>query len=132
MTAMNDTDETHNPWPEALRRTGDSLLGLAQTRVELLSVEFQEEKLRAISGIIWLGIALALGVAGLMLALGALALYLWETTGYAGVVGLALACLGGGGGILWGMRRRIHSGPLPFAETIAEFRKDRECLRSER
>jgi uncharacterized membrane protein YqjE len=84
------------------------------------------------SRFIWLGVAGALGAAGLLLGLGALALFLWETTRYAGVVGLALACLAGAGGMAWTLWNRIYAGPVPFAETIAEFRKDRECLRRER
>lgn len=127
---MGDADPKPAGWFEALRRAGDSLLGLIQTRFELFTVELQEEKLRAVKLLVWLGIALALGVAGLLLGLGALALFLWQVAGYAGVVGLALAALAAAAGIVWAIRRQLRSGPLPFHQTIAEFKKDRQWLRN--
>jgi uncharacterized membrane protein YqjE len=126
---MGEGDPKPAGWLELLRRAGDSLLGLVQSRLELFTVELQEEKLRALGLLVWLGLALVLGAAGLLLGLGALALFLWEMTGYAGLVGLALVTLASAAGLLWAMRRRIRRGPLPFSQTIAEFRKDRECLR---
>lgn len=126
---MGDTDPQPAGWFEPLRRAVDSLLGLIQTRFELFTVELQEEKLRAVKLLIWVVAALALGVAGLLIGLGALALFLWQIAGYAGVVGLALAALAAAAGMLWVIRRQLRSGPLPFNQTIAEFKKDRECLR---
>jgi uncharacterized membrane protein YqjE len=126
---MSDAEHQPGGWLDSLRRTVDSLLGLAQTRVELFAVELQEEKLRAINVLVGLGIALALGVAGLLVGMGALALFLWELAGYAGLVALALGALAGSAGVFWAIRNQLQRGPPPFGETIAEFRKDRECLR---
>ncbi|HYD85257.1 MAG TPA: phage holin family protein [Opitutus sp.] len=113
----------------SLRRIGASLLGLAQTRIELFSVELQEEKLRLLNLLVWFSVAMALAVAGLLVAIGALGLFLWETAGYAGLVGLVVVTLGGAAGLLWMLRRRILRRPAPFAETAAEFKKDLESLR---
>lgn len=110
------------------RRVGTSLLGLLQTRVEIFSVELREEKLRAINLLLWLAVALSLAVAGILLSLGILGLFLWRQFGYAGVIGLALVTLAGSAGVLWWIRRRIVRGPEPFATTIAEIGKDIECL----
>lgn len=127
------TDESSSPGLAAsLRRMGRSLLGLAQTRIELFSVELQEEKLRVLDLLLWLSVAMALGIAGLILGIGALGLFLWETWGYAGLVAVIVAALGGAAGMLWGLRRRILRGTAPFAETIGEFKKDFECLDSEK
>lgn len=115
----------------SLHRIGDSLLGLAQSRIELFAVELREEKLRDLNLLAWLVVALALVVAGLLIGLGALAVYLWDIAGHFGVAGLALATVASGAGMLWGIRRRIQHGPIPFAETIDGFRKDRECLRQD-
>jgi len=106
------------------------LLGLAQNRFELFAVELQEEKLRAINVIVWLVVALALIVAGVLVALGALALYLWHVAAYLGLIGLALVSLGAGAGVLWAIRNRIRNGATPFAKTVDEFKKDRACLES--
>jgi len=114
-------------WLHSLRCAGDSLLGLAQSRFELFAVELQEQKLRALRLLAWLVVALALIVAGLIVVLGALAIFLWNVAGYWGLVGLALASLAAGAGALWRTHHQIENA-TPFAESIAQFRKDRECL----
>lgn len=109
---------------ESLQRIARSLLGLVHTRVELFALELQEEKLRAVGLLVWCAVALALAVAGVLLAVGTLALFLWETAGYAGLVSLTVLVLAASAGLLWFVRRRILRGPLPFEATAAEFRKD--------
>jgi uncharacterized membrane protein YqjE len=125
---MNRPEYEAGGWGASLRRLAGSLLGLAQNRFELFAVEFQEERLRALDLVIWLCLALALGTAGLLLGLGALAYFLWSTTGYFGVVGLALAALAGAAIIVLKVRKHVETSPAPFPETIGEFKKDRECL----
>lgn len=126
---MREGDPKPDGWLDTLRRSGDSLLGLAQSRLELFSVELQEEKLRVLKLLVWLGVALALGMAGILVVIGTLALFLWNQAGYFGLVGLALLVLAGAAGIFFWLRRQIQSGPRPFDATVTEFRKDRECLR---
>lgn len=109
---------------DSFRGFARSLLGLVQARVELFSVELQEEKLRAIRLMGWFAAAITLAAAGVFLAIGALAIFLWQVAGYAGLVGLALVTFGAGGIILWRIHRCIVRGPVPFVETAAEFRKD--------
>lgn len=129
MSVMSDGDPKRDGLMEALRRSGDSLLGLAQSRLELFAVELQEEKLRAINLLIWLSIALALGMAGILVAVGALALFLWGVAGYLGLIGLALVTLSGSAGLLWWLHSRLQTGRTPFSTTVTEFQKDREWLR---
>ncbi len=53
---------------------------------------------------------------------------LWSTSP---VLVLALVTLAyglGAAGLALGLRRRLRDGPKPFAGTIEEFRKDRECF----
>jgi uncharacterized membrane protein YqjE len=108
---------------------GSSFLALIHTRVELFAVELQEEKLRAITFITWLSVALALAVAGILTAIGLLAFFLWQRAGYAGVIILAVLTLGSAAALLWMLRQRILRGPDPFAATIAEIGKDLDSLR---
>lgn len=129
---MDPSDPKAQGWLDSLRRMGDSVLGLVQSRLELFAVELQEEKLRALGLVVWLVVAVTLVVAGLLAGLAALGIWLWSVAGYLGLIGLMLAALAAAAGVLWGIRRRIRSGPAPFAETLAEFRKDRECLRHDK
>jgi uncharacterized membrane protein YqjE len=128
---MNETATHTDGWFDPLRRIGGSLLALIRNRFELFAVELQEEKLRLINLLLWLGIAMTLGEAGLLIGMGALAVWLWNSAGYAGLIMLTLAALVAAAGILLSVRRQIKSGPLPFAATVTEFRKDSECLRKD-
>jgi uncharacterized membrane protein YqjE len=125
---MDESERTPGSWRDSLRRTGDSLLGLAQNRIELFAVELQEAKLRALNMLVWLVVALAFIVAGVLVALGALALYLWQVAAYFGLIGLALVSLAAGAGLLWFVHNRIRTSPSPFSKTVEEFKKDRTCL----
>jgi uncharacterized membrane protein YqjE len=126
---MDEGDSNNGGWMDSLRRSGHSLLGLTQSRLELFAVELQEEKLRALNLLVVLAIALALGVVGMLVLVGILGIYLWSVAGYFGLAGLAVVFLAASAGLLWSIRRGIRVGPTPFAETISEFRKDRECFR---
>lgn len=112
-----------------LRRIGGSLLALARSRLELFTVELQEEKLRVLNLLVWLGVAAALGVAGIIIAMSALTFWVWAAAGYAGLVGLAVITLAGAAVILSVIRYKVRTGPTPFAHTVNEFKKDAECLR---
>jgi uncharacterized membrane protein YqjE len=114
---------------DSIHRLGNSLTGLLHTRAELFAVELQEEKLRAIRLLVWVAVAITLGVAGLLVVIIGLALFFWEMAGYWGLAGFAAGSLGLAATILWIVHRRITRGPAPFAGTVAEFRKDAECLR---
>lgn len=108
----------------SLRRIATSLVGLARTRAELFAVELQEEKLRAITLLLWLSLGLVLGMAGVMVSIGALALWLWQRAGYLGLAGLAGGALVLSGVIFTCIRRQLIRGPSPFAGTVEEFKKD--------
>lgn len=129
---MNPTPTTSGGWLESLRRIGASSAALLRSRFELFTVELQEEKLRLLNLLIWFGLAAAIGVGGVFVAVIALAFWLWTTAGYAGLIGLVAGALAVAGGIIWSIRRKLQTGPTPFAQTVAEFRKDGECLRRDK
>ena len=105
------------------------MLAMLRNRLELFSVEAQEEKLRLIHLLIWISVAAAFGFAGVFIVVVVVACWLWTMTGYVGLIGLAVIALAVAWGILSVIRRNIQTGPPPFSNTVAEFRKDGECLR---
>ena len=113
----------------SLRRIGDSLLALAEGRIQLFALEIQSETLRRLDLLLRLGIALAVGAMGLMVGTAALGIYLWRTAGYVGLLLAAGVLVGLGAILVWRLRAAIRKAPLPFAETLAEFEKDRACWR---
>lgn len=110
---------------------GDNLLGALQERVELISVELQEEKCRLVRLIIWIGAAVF--AAGMTLSFATLTIVflLWDTA--------RLAALGGftalyGAVLVWVivmLRRQFTHQPKPFEATIDSLTEDRACIRSQ-
>jgi len=114
---------------DSLRGVGDSLLGSLQDRLELLSIEVQEEKFRLIQLIIWVAAAVFAGVMTLLMASVTVAYFFWTDarlgvllglTGFYAVVLVA---------IIVGFRRMIARQPKPFAGTLEEIKEDRACIR---
>jgi uncharacterized membrane protein YqjE len=126
---MNTSPADGAEWGESLRRIGESVATLLRSRCELVAVEWQEEKLRLLHLLIWLGLAAAVGVGGVFVGVLALTLWLWTAAGYTGVMGLAVTALAIALGMIWRIRKRIQISPQPFSQTAAEFKKDSACLR---
>lgn len=124
---MSDSPPNPGGWLESLRRMGDSFLALVRGRFELFTVELQEEKLRLLNLLLWIGLAVALVFAGVFVTIVALAFWLWTVAGYLGLILLAVVCFAVAASIVAGIRKKIHAGSMPFAQTVAEFRKDAEC-----
>ena len=114
---------------DSLRGFLDSGMATAQTRLELLAVEFQEEKLR-LSGLLFnLALsAILLGFGVVFLALFLTVLF-WEGHRLL-VLGLAtVALIGGGLFAASNAAREIRRGSRLFAASLAELARDREALR---
>jgi uncharacterized membrane protein YqjE len=125
---MAEFDPKGGGWLTSFRRLGESLLALAQGRLELFSLELQSERLRLLDALIRLLIAGAVGVAGVLLATAVLAIYAWNVGRYGGLIVLSALYLGTAGVLIWRLREGLRNAPPPFPETVAEFKKDRECL----
>jgi uncharacterized membrane protein YqjE len=114
----------------SLRKALSTVLAIAQTRLEIISTELQEEIGRAADLLMWAFIALF--AAGIGLFLGALVLIFafWETHR----VLVSLLMLGFFFGLalvaVLVLRTKLKNRPPPFDATIAEFKRDREQLDS--
>jgi len=112
----------------ALRRLLDTALALAQNRLQLLAVELQEEKIRLVDLLVRLVVVLVLGFMTLIAATALVVVAFWNV---APVTVLVVVTLGYGLAAAWlsySIYQRVRQAPQPFAGTIAEFKKDRECL----
>ena len=123
--------------PRAPRpRLADSLHGIvdaglqtAQTRLELLAVELQEEKLRLT------GLALNTVLAGLLLGFGLvflmvfLTVLFWEEHRLLALGVSTAVCLGGGLLAASNAARAFRSGTKLFSASLTEFARDRAALK---
>ena len=114
---------------ESLHGIIDAGLQTAQTRLELLAVELQEEKLRLT------GLALNTVLAGLLLGFGLVFLMIfltvlfWEEHRLL-ALGISTAVwIGGGLLAASNAARAFRSGTKLFTASLAEFARDRAALR---
>jgi uncharacterized membrane protein YqjE len=115
----------------SFRVLGDSLLATANDRLELFSVELQEEKFRLIQIFVWISAAVFAGMMTLVFASLTLVYLFWESSRLAVLGGLTLLYLGAVIAIIVALRRFIARQPVPFAATRSEFEHDRACIRNE-
>lgn len=113
---------------ESLKRLVRTAVELVRTRLELLSLDVEEAKLRLLS-ILLLG-AVAFFCLTFGLALGAfwLVVAFWETHRLLVLGILTGTFLGGGLVALAALAWRAKKGPRLFATTLAELGKDAEAL----
>jgi uncharacterized membrane protein YqjE len=114
----------------SLRRALGSVLELAQTRLELLNCEVEQEKLRLFDALWWGVLSLLLLGVGLVLALAFVVLLLQEGYRLPALGVLTLLCTGGGLGLLRVARRRLRSPGGVFAASAGEIARDRAGLAS--
>ena len=114
-----------------LRRILSSVFTILQTRLELVGIELAEEKDRLL-GVLFLGLAAMMLATMALIALTALvAIAFWDTYRWQSLAGItavyaiaALVCA-------VKARSGLHSAPMVFEATLAEFEKDREIFRKQ-
>ena len=114
----------------SLRTLGDGLLATVQDRLELFSVELQEEKFRLIQIFVWITAAIFTGVMAITFASLTLVYLFWGSARLAVLGGLAAFYAGALVVIIIAFRRFIARQPSPFSATRQEIGKDRACIRN--
>ncbi len=114
---------------DSLRTFGGSLVATVRDRVELFSVELQEEKHRVIQMLIWAGFGVFSAVMTTT-CLTAMLIYLfWETARLTVLITFALLYGGLSLAIFFKLRRIWARQPRPLEATLQELAADQECLR---
>jgi uncharacterized membrane protein YqjE len=127
--------ETATPGPAgflgSLRSLGDGLLASVQDRLQLFTVELQEEKFRLIQTFIWISAAVFTGMMAIAFASLTLVYLFWESARLAVLGGLTVLYAGALVVIIIAFRRYLARQPSPFAATLHEIGEDRACIRTE-
>ncbi|MGH8729027.1 MAG: phage holin family protein [Burkholderiales bacterium] len=113
---------------ESLRRLVTTAINIAHTRLELISIELREEKVRLLSLLVRTLAALALLGLGVILATLFIVVLFWDTHRLLALGIMTLIFLAGG--VALGLRvvQDLKAAPKLFAESITELVKDRESL----
>jgi uncharacterized membrane protein YqjE len=114
---------------QSIKHLGHTLLGAAQTRLEIFATEIEEERVR-LEELLVLALAAAF-CAAMALVLGAafVVIYFWDTHRLIAAGGLTLAFMLAAVALGWIVRTKAKSRPKPFAITRGELAKDRAMLR---
>lgn len=115
----------------SLHALADALLGTVEERIELVSVELQEEKHRLIQTFIWICAAAFAAMMAVAFASITLVYLFWDSARLAALGGLALFYTAAMAVIVVGYRRHIARQPRPFSTTLHEIKVDRACIRPE-
>lgn len=116
---------------DSFRGLGDSLLATVQDRLELFSVELQEEKFRLILTFIWISAAIFTAMMAVAFASLTLVYLFWESARLYALGGLTLIYTAALVIIIVSFRRFLARQPSPFSATRQEIGKDRTCIRKE-
>lgn len=115
----------------SLRGLADGLLGSVHDRVELLSVELQEEKQRFIQMLVWAAAVFLLGLLALVFGSLALLIVFWDTARVAAIVSVTSVYVLGMIVAAVGFRNFLTRQPRPFDATLRALKEDKQCLHEE-
>jgi uncharacterized membrane protein YqjE len=107
----------------------DGLFGSVEDRLELLSIEVREEKLRLTRLLVWLFALFFAGSLAVAFASVAVIIAVWNTPARIPVaVGIASVYLALAAVAAVKLRTALKNGRRPFAASLEELRNDRRCL----
>ena len=113
----------------SIKHLAQTLLGAAQTRLEILATEIEEERVRLEQLLLFvLAAGFCLGM-GIVLCVALVVLFYWDTHRLAAVGILAVAFLAAGVALGMILRDKVKTRPKAFAVTRGELAKDRAMLR---
>ncbi len=107
----------------------DSVLASLQNRVQILSIELQEEKIRLVQLLVWVAAIVFAGMMTVAFASLTVIYFFWENARLAALGGMtvfyAVGVL-----ILWiKLKSYLARQARPFQATLSELEKDRACIR---
>ena len=129
MGAADPPRPGESPLRDAVARLVDALLGLARTRLELVSIEYAEERSRIVRRLACLVIGIGCLLIALLFTAAGVIMFFWDTHPFAAVVGVVVVFAGAGAVLLWRRAEIGHTAPTPFAASLAELEKDRAALK---
>jgi len=112
----------------SVRRLTDSTIALLKNRAELAILELQEEKARLISASLWGGLFIFSSLMAVMAMTCTLIFLFWDQKLNVAIALLVLYLIGIVAAFFL-LKRRLKT-PAPFAETVAQLKKDRAWLQN--
>lgn len=125
---MEDNPPPRAGFVESLRKVGRTGMAVLQNRLELFSVELEEQRIQLVRILLLSGAAIFLGNTAL-LALSATIVFLAkERARVAVLVGLTVVYVLAAVWAFLALRKALRSAPPPFQDTMSELKKDGDWL----
>ena len=121
---------TPQRFSSSLRGLASTVLELVQIRLELFSIEAQEEVLRVGALLVYGAVAVAFLSLGVVLLALLITVALWDTHRLLALGIFTALFLVTGGVAAWLARERVRSGTYLFSASVEELKQDREGLRA--
>ena len=112
----------------SVKRLLATLIGVAATRLELLSNEWQEERLRLLQMLLLVLFAVFSFCTGVLLLVLFLVVLFWDEHRLVVLASLSLGFLMSGGVLIVMLQSKLRNGSKLFSASMAELQKDRESL----
>jgi|SRR5579862_5107507 len=113
---------------ESLRKLGRTGVALLQNRLELFSVELEEQKVRLVRVLVLAGAAIFLGNTALLAVSATIVVAAGERARLGVLIGLSVVYLGAAVWAALALRKELRSAPPPFQDSVAELKKDSTWL----
>jgi len=131
---MFESEETESQGSESgltapFRRLLESASGFLASKLELLGIEFQEEKRRILELLILASAALLFSVLTLFVLTFAVIALFWDTHRVAAVVGVFLVYFLISAILFVRLKRKANTGTHMFDATVEELKKDTEWVK---
>jgi len=114
----------------SMQGLASTVLGILRTRLELFSVELEEEKLRLLRMLAWGGIAIFLGCIGLVFLAAFVCVLFWDEHRLLALGLMTLMFWGLAGMALWRVRSSAQASDDFLSASLAELQRDIEALKA--
>jgi uncharacterized membrane protein YqjE len=115
---------------DSLRTLAGSVLDLLHIRIELFSVEWQEEQERGKHLLVLVIAGALLLMLGMLLLTFFIVVLFWDSYRLSAIATMTVLYLGTGLFCLWKVRSKLSNRPPPFASSLGEFIEDLKQLRA--
>ena len=112
-----------------LRRIGETVLSTVHNRLELLTLELKEEKYWLVSALMFAAFAIVFGILTVVAIFVTVAFLTPENARPWVLIGLCVVCIGALLFSIFRLKSKLKR-PAPLTDTLAEIKKDIECLKT--
>jgi uncharacterized membrane protein YqjE len=128
MEDRGQSDPSGGELSGSLRRMAATLVGTLQNRIELFSLELQDEREWLVVTLVWASALVFLSGCALTLVTIAIIMLTPEEARRYVIVALCLVYIVAAVGGAVGLRKRLSQKPPAFKDTVSELKKDIACL----